>query len=258
MSVFINGSCFAAGANGFYVYEIAVRCPRRGKTAVCTGGVPLGALGSAGQRANARLRPRKVSWESRQHYLCRLQLLVGASCPQLLSLQMEPSFSKPQLVGQQEEGQLFQIPLLYSRLSFNALFSGEQFGEKAESHSTDKPQSQRRGSVFTAQPVSLLAGAQAARTAQVWGRPPHPQPHSSRLLVAWGSPSSYPGPFYLRNGSSDGRRRGPMGGVGHLLSTKPLSISVSVRIQAPQQGSHPGPLRKNAGPPLSLLSFQCR
>lgn len=81
----------------------------------------------------------------------------------------KPFLSRPQFVVQQEEGQLFQIPLLYYRLSFNAFFSGEQLCEKAKSHSTDNPQSQQRGSVFTAQPVSLLAGTQAVRSAQVWG-----------------------------------------------------------------------------------------
>lgn len=79
----------------------------------------------------------------------------------------QPFLSKSQLVVQQEKGQLFQIPLLYDRLSLNAVFSGEQLYEKAESHSTDNPQSQQRGSIFTVKPVSLLAGTQAIRSAQV-------------------------------------------------------------------------------------------
>lgn len=84
---------------------------------------------------------------------------------------------------QQEEDQLFQIPLLYYHLSFHAFFSGEQLCEKAKSHRTDNPQSQQRGSVFTAQPVSLLAGTQAVRAAQVWGSYlPQPTPPGSSWL----------------------------------------------------------------------------
>lgn len=39
VSVFINGGCFSSGTDGCHVYEITTLRPRRGKKAICMGGV---------------------------------------------------------------------------------------------------------------------------------------------------------------------------------------------------------------------------
>lgn len=126
---------------------------------LCAWAGALGALGSAGKRASARLYLRNGRCETIQHYLWRLSSLSAFTvlgCYRYPNgiISFKPFLSKPQLVVQGEEDQLFQMPLLYHHLPFNVFSSGVQLYEMAKSHRIEPAKRQQRDSVFTLRPVS--------------------------------------------------------------------------------------------------------
>lgn len=134
-TVFINGTApVLVGTNDFHFYKIATFCPWRG----CVHGrEALGALGSAGKRASARLSQKREMWNRAASPL-EAELVVS-SYPSLavIAIQMELFLSSPfslNLSLWYREKRTNYSKCLCCIITFNVFSSGVQLCEMAKSH----------------------------------------------------------------------------------------------------------------------------